>query len=300
MERIQLATNLEISRVIHGHWRLLEWRLSDQELLSLVKSTHQLGVTTVDHADIYGDYACEQKLGSALSLDPSFRQQMEIISKCGIKLLSEKRPNQKVKYYDYSKSHIISSVEQSLKNLGTDYLDLLLLHRPSPFFSPDEVAAAFEQLQHQGKVLHFGVSNFNSSQIELIKSAWKGQLLANQIEVSAYEITPFENGDLDYLQTNDMLPMAWSPLAGGSIFSPQDEKGHRLINSLYEISSELGGVSLDYLLYAWLLQHPSNISPVVGTSKLERINAAVHAVDLKLSTEQWYRIYIAAKGEELP
>lgn len=300
MERVKLADNVEISRIIHGHWRLLEWGFSNQDLLSLVKSTHQLGVTTVDHADIYGDYSCEETLGSALSLDPSFRQQMEIISKCGINLLSDKYPERKVKYYDYSKNYIVSSVEKSLKNLGTDYLDLLLLHRPAPFFDPDEVSAAFEQLQREGKVLQFGVSNFKPSQINLLKSSWKGQLVANQIEVSAYEIMPFENGDLDFLHTNDMLPMAWSPLAGGRVFSPNDEKGKRLITCLSEISSELGGVSLDYLLYAWLLQHPSKISLVIGTRQLDRINAAVHAVDLKLSMEQWYRIYIASKGEELP
>ena len=166
MNRIKLNNRLEISRIVHGYWRLRDWKLSKQELIELIQKSLELGVTTFDHADIYGDYSCEKLFGDALKLKRELRQQMELVTKCGIKLVSEKYPNRKVAIYDYSYEHIIQSVENSLRNFGTDYIDLLLLHRPSPFFNPEEVHQAFYDLKQSGKVLNFGVSNFNGTYLQ--------------------------------------------------------------------------------------------------------------------------------------
>ncbi len=162
--QIQLSPDLKLSRIIQGYWRLAAWKLSNQELLKLTEQSIELGVTSFDHADIYGDYSCESLFGESLSLKPSLRDKIQIISKCGIKPETDKFPERKLKTYDYSYEYILTSVENSLKNLKTDYLDLLLLHRPSPFFNPEEVAKAFADLKQRGQVLNFGVSNFNSQQ----------------------------------------------------------------------------------------------------------------------------------------
>ena len=170
MQSINLTKDLEFSRIIHGHWRLEEWNLSNQQLIALIQQVIDLGITTFDHADIYGNYNCQKLFGDALKLKKELRKNIRIISKCGIKLLSDKFPERKIKHYDYSYNHIISSTDNTLKDLGTDYIDLLLLHRPAPFFNPEEVAKAFYELQRNGKVLHFGVSNFTPQQFEMFNS----------------------------------------------------------------------------------------------------------------------------------
>jgi len=181
MPKIKLTDNLEISRIVHGHWRLVDWQLSNQDLLKLTNQCIDLGITTFDHADIYGDYSCEELFGDVLKLDKSLRQKIQIISKCGIKLMSKKFPERQLKTYDYSYAHIVKSVENSLKNLNTDYLDILLLHRPSPFFNPSEVAKAFSKLKKEGKVLNFGVSNFTAQQFEMLNSYVDEPLVTNQV-----------------------------------------------------------------------------------------------------------------------
>ena len=300
MERVQLASNLEISRIIHGHWRLIQWKLSPQELLKLVKSVYELGITTFDHADIYGNYECEEQMGKALALDKSFRDKIEIISKCGIKLKSDKYPNREIGTYDYSSQHIIKSVEQSLTNLHTDRLDLLLLHRPSPLFNPHEVAEAFNKLLKEGKVLNFGVSNFTPDQIMLLESVWEGGIVTNQVEISPNNLTTFQDSTINYLQSKNITPMAWSPLAGGELLKPSNEKSNRIYSVLTEISKEIDEPYIDKIIYAWILKHPSKIAPVIGSEKIERVKNAVDSLQLNLTDEQWFRIYIASTGENLP
>lgn len=300
MTKILLKNNLELSRIVHGHWRLSEWQLSDQELLRLTEESIALGITTFDHADIYGNYSCEQIFGKALALKKELRKSIQIVSKCGIKLLSHKYPERRVKHYDYSYNHIISSAENSLKNLGTDYLDLLLLHRPSPFFSPEEVARAFSDLQKSGKVLHFGVSNFSIEQFEMLEAYTEVPLVTNQVEISPFCLEHFENGNMEFFLKEKVKPMAWSPLAGGEIVAPKTEKGKRVHHALSEVANELNIEGIDKIIYSWLLKHPASIIPVVGSQKLERIRFAVDALDIEMNLEQWFKIYIAAKGSELP
>ena len=300
MKRIELRDKLQLSRLVHGVWRLNDWNLDDQELLSLLKQTIELGITSFDHADIYGDYSCEEIFGNALRLDPGLRNQMEIITKCGINLLSSKFPERKVKYYDYSYDHIVGSAENSLKNLGTDRIELLLLHRPSPFFDPEEVARAFSDLRQKGKVLNFGVSNFTPGQFEMLEAYCDEPLLTNQVEISPYCLEHFDNGNMDFFVRNKVHPMAWSPLAGGQILSPADEKGKRLLTELEKVTEEINAGSVDKTIYCWLIKHPSGILPILGTSRIDRMKNAVEATHLEMSLEQWFRIYIASLGNEVP
>lgn len=298
--RVKLSDNLELSRIIHGQMRLLEWNLSDQELLTFIEQCIELGITSFDHADIYGDYGCEKKFGNALKLDSSLRDNIEIITKCGIKKLSDKFPSRAIGHYDYSYSHIVESAETSLKNLNADHIDVFLLHRPAPFFNPEEVAKAFEELHKSGKVKHFGVSNFTPMQFESLQSHLDQKLVTNQVEISPYNLEHFENGNIDFFIKNEIKPMSWSPLAGGAIFNPQNEKGHRLSKTLYEVADELGLEHIDSVIYIWLLNHPVQILPVVGSGKLERIKTAVDALDREMDLEQWYKIWVASKGHRVP
>jgi predicted oxidoreductase len=299
MNKIKLTDKLEISRIVHGHWRLTDWNLKAQELLKLTQQTIELGISTFDHADIYGNYSCEKLFGDALNLNKGLRKDIQIITKCGIKLISDKFPSRKIKSYDYGFDHIISSVENSLKNFRTDYIDVLLLHRPSPFFNPEEVSKAFSILKQQGKVLNFGVSNFNSQQFKMLTTYLEEPLVTNQVEVSPYCLEHFENGNIDYFLTEKIKPMAWSPLAGGKILNPTTEKGQRLLNTLTEVANDLSINNIDTLIYSWLLNHPTYIIPVIGTRKIERIKNAVNALKIKLSSDLWQKIYIASLGKDL-
>jgi predicted oxidoreductase len=298
--RIKLANDFELSRIVHGHWRLVSWKMSNQELLKLTQQAIELGVTSFDHADIYGDYSCEQLFGDALNLKTNLRKDIQIITKCGINLISSKYPERKIKHYDYSFNHIITSVEKSLSNFRTDYIDLLLLHRPAPFFNPEEVAIAFSNLKKSGKVLHFGVSNFTPIQFEMLNSYTDEKLLTNQVEISPYCLEHFQNGNIDFFLKERIKPMAWSPLATGNLINPQDEKGKRLFKTLTEITEELNVDKVDKVIYCWLLKHPVSIIPIAGTSKIERIKLEIGALDIKMSVEQWYKIYNASTGVEIP
>lgn len=299
MEHIQLAQNLSFSRLIQGHWRILDWGMNSQELLAQTKTCFDQGIDTIDHADIYGNYECEAFFGAALKHDPSFREKLTIISKCGIKLLSEKYPERNFKTYDYSYDHIIDSAENTLRNLGTDYLDVLLLHRPSPFFNPEEAARAFSDLKMDGKVNHFGVSNFNPQQFETLNSFVEQPLVTNQIELSPLCLEHFENNNIDYLQMKQVAPMAWSPLGGGRIFNPKTTQEKRVFEVLSRIATKLD-TTIDVICFAWLLNHPAAIMPVLGTGKLKRIEAAISAAKINLNLEEWLEIYSASTGVELP
>jgi predicted oxidoreductase len=298
--KTKLAANLEVSRIVLGMWRLLDWNKTDQELFSFIQESIETGVSTFDHADIYGNHECEAAFGKVMKNESALRDQIQLVTKCGIKLNTNKFPERKVKYYDYSASYIVSQVEQSLKNLQTDYIDVLLLHRPSPFFNPEEVAKAFDQLKSRGKVLHFGVSNFLPLQLESLQAYVEEPLVTNQIEISAYSLEHFENQNLDYLISKKILPMAWSPLAGGDLLTPKTEKGTRLLQAVKIVAKELGVYQTEQILYQWLLMHPSSIIPILGTGKIERIKTAVDSLNIQMSLEQWFQIYIASTGKELP
>ncbi|MCF6437522.1 aldo/keto reductase [Pseudoalteromonas sp. MMG022] len=290
-----------IAPLVQGFWRLLDWHWSDQQCLGFLQRCIELGIRDTDHADIYGQYECEAAFGQALKLAPHVREDINIITKCGIRpALAKKGLAGKANHYDSSKAHIIASAQQSLKNFNTDRLDVLLIHRPDYLMSADEVAEAFITLKQQGDVLHFGVSNFTPSQFELLQSRLDFPLITNQIECSAYEMKALDDGTLEQCQQHRVHPMIWSPLAGGKLFDEADIKAKRLRTVLEEIAREVSASSIDQVAYAWLNCLPSQPSVVLGTGNIERVKTSVESQSIHLSREQWYRIWQGSTGHSVP
>ncbi|EKO3411131.1 aldo/keto reductase family oxidoreductase [Vibrio fluvialis] len=290
----------EFSELVQGYWRLGEWGMTAQERLTFLKQHLELGITTVDHADIYGNYECEQLFGEALALEPSLREQLQIVTKCDIKLCSAKFPERKINHYDTSAAHIYQSVNNSLERLRVNEIDVLLIHRPDVLMDADEVAEAFTELHKVGKVKHFGVSNFSPAQFELLQSRLGKPLVTNQVEINPLNFDVAHDGTLDQMQMLRTRPMAWSCLGGGAIFNGDSEQAQRVRAVLEELREELGAESIDQVIYAWVRALPSKPLPIIGSGKIERVQAAVDALDLTLSREQWYRVWVASKGHGVP
>lgn len=288
------------SAIALGFWRLHNWNMNPGQLLEFVSQSLDLGIYTFDHADIYCDYSCEEIFGRAIGGQSSLRVKMQLISKCGIRLVSGKRPQHANKTYDTSFLHIMQSAENSLKALQTDYLDLLMIHRPDPLMDADETARAFSKLRDDGKVLHFGVSNFMPSQFELLQSRLDFPLVTNQVEISVLKTEAFFNGVLDQCQQKRVRPMAWSPLGGGSLFHSSEPQIERLCSVMEEICCQLGDCRIEQLALAWLLSHPSGIVPVLGTGNSARLRLAAESLKIRLTREQWFSILMASTGQEIP
>ncbi|USD66815.1 aldo/keto reductase family oxidoreductase [Vibrio sp. SCSIO 43136] len=289
----------EFSELVQGYWRLAEWGMTPQQRLTFLKQHLDLGITTVDHADIYGGYQCEQLFGEALALEPSVRKQLEIVTKCDINLTAA-HPERKINHYDTSKKHIFTSVDNSLQRLGIDEIDVLLIHRPDALMDADEVAEAFGELLKVGKVKHFGVSNFTPSQFSLLQSRLSKALVTNQVEINPVNFDVVHDGTLDQLQMERIRPMAWSCLAGGEIFNGQSEQLVRLRKELESIAKEIGAASIEQVIYAWVRRLPSKPVPIIGSGKIERVQQAVEGLSLELTREQWYRVWVASKGHGVP
>lgn len=299
MEMIQLSNSLpEMSRLIYG-----AWRLADDENTSLshvrakIDACLEQGITTFDHADIYGEYACEKLFGEALAADSSLRDQMQLISKCDIAIPTALYPERRVKYYDTSPEYIRMSVENSLRNLQTDVLDLLLIHRPDPFMDATATGDTLDSLIEEGKIRAAGVSNFKSWDWELLQSRMDNTLVTNQIEMSLLERDAFTDGSLAHLETLNLHAMAWSPLAGGRIFG--DDADAQRLRPVMERIADQQNCSTDHVAVAWLLAHPSNILPIVGTKNLERIKTLSKAMDVEIDRQTWFELLTAAAGEEV-
>lgn len=275
-------------------WGVWGKQFSTTEMQAMIEHCLSVGITTFDHADIYGGYTTEAEFGNAFSSSGINREDVQLITKCGIQYTDGNR-NNKVKHYDYSKDYIIWSVEESLKNLQTEYLDLLLLHRPSPLMQPDEIAEAITILKKEGKIQDFGVSNFTASQMEMI--GLRVDIDVNQIEFSLTAHKAMHDGTLDYMLTNGIQPMAWSPL--GSVFKEDTEQTRRIHRELGPLCEKYNATE-DQLLLAWLLQHPSKITPVVGTTNKTRLQHAIEASKINLELEDWFLILVAAQGHKVP
>ena len=267
---------------------------STEELIDLLNFCLDEGLSTFDHADIYGDYTTEGRFGEAFSKSGIKRESIQLITKCGIQYVGETRDNQ-VKHYNYSKDYIIWSAEQSLKNLKTDYIDLFLLHRPSPLMHPDEILEAIQRLKLDGKILNFGVSNFTPSQVELIDS--KVDVQANQVEFSLTQHSAMHNGSLDQMIVKGIKPMAWSPL--GSYFRDTNAQTLRIKKILQKLSEKYEA-SEDTILLAWIFKHPSKVAPVIGTTNKDRMRNAKHAAQLTLELEDWFSLLVASQGHKVP
>jgi predicted oxidoreductase len=295
MDRVQLSSTLDFSRIVYGMWRISDdTDTSTGHVQAKIKACLDQGITTFDQADIYGGYVAEAILGEALKADTGLRAQMEIVTKCDIVAPAGRYADAPVKYYDTSRAHILQSVENSLRDMAIDHIDLLLIHRPDPFMDHHETGAALDEVVASGKVGAIGVSNFRPFDWELLQSATKTPLLTNQIEISLGEITPFTNGDLAFHQRHGHHLMAWSPLGGGGLMSGSDK-----LHSVMDELASAHGVDRAAIAVAFLLAHPAGILPVMGTNNLERIQRISDACKVSLDRPTWFRLYEAFLGHEV-
>nr|WP_254597917.1 aldo/keto reductase [Burkholderia lata] len=296
------ADAVPFSRIVFGMWRIGDWALSVRERRALIEAALELGVTSFDHADIYGDYTAEGLFGDVLADAPHLRERMQLITKCGIRLVSARRPAHGIKHYDTRAAHVVASVEQSLRALRTDRLDLLLLHRPDPLMDADEVATTFAALRRDGKVSEFGISNFTAAQAALLQDrmAAHGMSLAtNQVECSLLHLAPLEDGTFDQAQRWRCPPMLWSPLAGGRLLTDASPVATRVRATAARIGDALG-VSATTVLFAWLLALPCRPLPIVGSGRIAALREAVEATRIPLGREHWFELLGAARGVEVP
>jgi predicted oxidoreductase len=302
IRKVKIANHsgVEISEFIFGAWRLNEDSegTSSRRVLDKIHTCIEQGITSFDHADIYGDYTCEEIFGKALKEDSSLKSKIEIITKCGIALVSNKHPHS-IKHYNSDPPHIQMSVENSLKNLGVDKIDILLLHRPDPLMNAEATAHKLDELVDSGKVLSVGVSNFSVSQFQMLNSFLKNKLVTNQIEISLVEMKSMYDGILDECQKNKIRPMAWSPTAGGKIFSSEDEKFERIREKLKTLAEKYSTTS-EIIVYAWLLHHPAKILPILGTNRIDRIKQICLSSQIQLEKQDWFQLWSASKGVEVP
>jgi predicted oxidoreductase len=296
MNRVEVG-ELELSRIVYGMWRLGDDEdTSPGHVQAKVEACLAQGITTMDQADIYGDYGAEELLGAAFKAAPGLRDKVELVTKCDIVAPIGKHAGVRVKHYDTSEAHITSCVENSLRLMATDRIDLLLIHRPDPLMDHAETGRALDALVASGKVRAVGVSNFRPWDWSLLQSAMDTPLVTNQIEISAMHLAPFTNGDLAFHQEHGHPVMAWSPLAGGRLFT---EEGAAVREVLTRIGHEQG-VDPGAVAVAFLLRHPARILPVMGTNSLGRIAGLSDALKVSLDRQDWYEIYSATLGTEVP
>ena len=297
MNRQQITEDLSFSRLIYGMWRLGDDAdTSPAHVTAKIKACLDQGLTTFDQADIYGDYGCEVLLGGALRADRGLRGQMEIITKCDIKLLSASQPETRVKHYDTSAAHITVSIDTSLSRMAIDHIDCLLIHRPDPLMDAAETGAALDAAVKSGKVRTVGVSNFRPWDWRHLQDHMRERLVTNQIEINPFALDCFTNGDLVEIQRDKLIPQAWSPLAGGRLFA---DLGNQTAAALAAIAARQG-VSVEALAIAWLLHHPAQILPVMGTNNLQRIAALNQVFEVMMDRQTWFEVYEAGLGQEVP
>ena len=290
------APSLALSPVVAGLWRIAEWKLDVQARVRWIEQALELGIGSFDHADIYGDYRAEALFGEALKAAPALRGRMQLVTKCGIRLRSAQRPY-RVNHYDTAPAYVRAQVEQSLRNLHAERLDLVLIHRPDYLMDAAALADTFRALTREGKVAHWGVSNHTASQFALLHA--RHPLATNQVELSPLRLDALDDGTLDQAQRLGLRPMVWSPLGGGRLFTGQDEQAVRVRGEMEAIAARLG-TSLATLAFAWILRHPSRPHPITGSGRLAGLREAVAALDLRLDAEDWYAIWTAAKGHPVP
>jgi predicted oxidoreductase len=301
MKRIELAPHgPELSRMVYGTWRLLDTKPTPQEINRRLHACLDLGITTIDTAEIYGLYEVEQLLGAALALSPGLRDKLELVTKAGIYVPCSHHPERRTAHYNATGPRLIKSLEQSLRLLGTDHVDLFLIHRPDWLTRADDTAAGLNELLRTGKIRAAGASNYSASQIDLLNAQMEQPLVTNQIEFHLLHPEPINDGTLHQCEKLGVRPMAWSPLAGGRLFDLSHPAAPRLAAAAKSMSSRYNGATLEQLAYAWILAHPSHPLPVIGTNKLERLQSAAQADAIVLEREDWYALWEAAQGRKIP
>ena len=285
------SIELSYSKLIAGTMLWGSWgkEMTKAKRIELIETAYDVGISSYDHADIYGNYTTENDFGNAFSESGISRDNVQFISKCGIAMVCENKPY-KTKHYNYSSNYIIDSVHNSLRNLKTEYLDLLLLHRPSPLLNPEEVAKAINFLLDSGKILSFGVSNFTRTQIDLLANYIP--IHVNQIEISLTHNEPMFDGQLDYCQRKHILPMSWSPL--GILKKPQSQWPSKLQHAIFKLTKKYD-CGFASIALAWLLKHPAKIHPILGTTNPNRLIEAQQALQIQLNEEDWFFLLEAVR-----
>ena len=296
MNRIEITPDLSFSRIVYGMWRLSDdTDTSTAHVQAKIEACLAQGITTMDQADIYGGYKAEAVLGAALKVAPALKDKIEIVTKCDIVAPAGRHAAARVKYYDTSADHITASVEASLTLMDIDTIDTLLVHRPDPMMDHHETGKCLDALVASGKVRSIGVSNFKLHDWTLLQSAMTNKLVTNQIELSVTAHDGFTNGDVAYLQERDVPIMAWSPLGGGTLM-----QGNGPVQDALKSVADANGVDTGAVAVAWLLAHPANIMPVMGTNNVNRINNLSDALKVQMDRQTWFEIYTAALGNEVP
>lgn len=294
MEKISLGENgPEVSPVIYSFWRALEDPdgISYKTVQAKLHACLDLGITTFDHADIYGNYQIESLFGKAIKESKIKREDIVLSTKCGINIIDSSRPEYRNRFYDSSPEHINKSVERSLQNLGTDYIDILLLHHPDPLMDADETASALTTLVKRGIVKHVGVANFTVHQHQLLQSRLSIPIITNHLELNLLNVKSITDGTIDFIKQQYSRPLAWSPLAGGRLEDKNDESTFNIRSTLKRIAANYG-INEEQLAIAWLLK--LGALPIVGTNSITRIKNATTAVDVNLDKQDWYEIYFSA------
>jgi len=276
-------------------WGVWGANFSTAQYDTLISQCIEIGLDIFDHADIYGHYTTEADFGKALQQNKGLRNKIKLITKTGIQMITQNRPLHQIKSYNTSAEHIIQSVDQSLQNFHTDYIDTLLIHRPDLLMNAEAIAETVDQLKTSGKILHFGVSNFTTSQVALLSKYVKVE--QHQIEISITNMEAFDNGVLDQCQINNIQAQAWSPW-GNNLFTERTEKNDRILIVANELA-ESYHTGVNEILLAFLYAHPANISPVIGTTQFERIIQAKEAMEINLSREDFYKLWEASAGKEV-
>ncbi len=291
---------IKFSPLIIGTMRWGAWgaKMETAAIEQLIDHCLELGLNDFDHADIYGHYTEEANFGKVIKRRPDLRSKIQITTKYGIKMIAENRPSHRIKSYNSSKEHLLLSVDNSLRSLGVDHIDVLLVHRPDLLLDPHDVAEGYQQLHKAGKVRSFGVSNFTTHQFDLLNDLVP--LVTNQLEISLLHLEAFQDGTLTQCQRKGIRPTAWSPFGGGRIFSKQGDEQSLRIRKAAKPLMEKYEATLDQILLAWLYKHPAGIIPVLGSSKSERITIAAQAQHIALEHEEWYSLWEASVGEEVP
>lgn len=301
MQRVKLASHgPEFSRLVYGTWRILNNQPTVQEINRRLQLCLELGITTIDTAEIYGTYQVEEQLGAALALSPGLRDKLELVSKAGIYVPCSYHPDRRTAHYNATGPRLIKSLDKSLRFLGTDHLELFLVHRPDWLTHADDTAAGLNELLRSGKIRSAGVSNYSVLQFDLLNAHMDQPLVTNQIEFHLLHTEPIHDGTLSQCEKARILPMAWSPLAGGNLFDAANPAASRLAQAAASMSARYDGATLEQLAYAWLLAHPSQPLPVIGTNKEERLHSAVKACDIQLERQDWYALWEAAQGRRIP
>jgi predicted oxidoreductase len=290
----------EFSRIVYGTWRLLRNQPTAQEINRRLHDCLEVGITTIDTAEIYGLYEVERALGEALALSPGLRDKLEIVTKAGIYVPCPQQPDRRTAHYDATGQRLAASLEKSLRLLGTDRVELFLVHRPDWLTRTDDTAAGLNGLLREGKIRAAGASNYTAAQFDLLQSRMERRLATNQLEFHLLHMDPIYDGTFAQCEQAGIAPMAWSPLAGGRLFDPANEAAHRIAQAALAMSERYCGASVEQLVYAWITACPCRPLPIIGTNRVERIHSAALAAELVLEREDWYALWEAAQGRKVP